>query len=590
MYIYISVMCTNILQTDLPTYRLTNRPTHIHTYVRRYMHACMHTYIYIYIFNMYVFINICVHVFLFRRIFHHCAMGMCAFVDQLGQRCQTRARPSDRSRPVAERRCALCAQVEVEVMGAACPDAPHDQDSKRRKKSSSIDFEGDKYLVFAASFSNAGRSKASTLAEELGILDLPLFLSFLRYLLGVAESRSGLPEGRLPKDSDSWGLSPLPQFCQKVVDSSDVLHAPARGRAQKMTQLYEEIRAIGNHQEPCPLLISAWLVLVMISVYVGDVSFVRQFIMDDKFFHSSFQSVLREATSGAFEVLGKIIRERLLFWALCRQEMNCFFNCRDGRRTVPRAGGVDETDDEREEEAVEDDQGDPACAGKDLTCHRRAGVPRIAFRSRWVDTLVALVPEWVAAAETAGQQIASLAEIVGSGRGDADAAMEGLRRHFAGVRGLGAPSSVDTARGYRVKFLLSYTLCFLRQGWIQKCMFRLRCLVEIVAVSEWAFLLGRCQCSSLVSRQRVDELARCWTAYGPAPIMLAAKLNGHQRYVEFCTELRQGLVNHFELDLEAYSIQHPRQQRWVDRLQVSFWGSLCLLLTRQHFPKKDGGA
>ena len=118
----------------------------------------MHAYIRVYIY-IYIYAHTYIHVFLFRRIFSLpaiVAMAMCAFVDQLGQRCQTRARPSDRNWPVAERRCAFCSQVEedarrvnpVEVMGAACPagvDAPDDQDSpKRRNKSASIGFEGQK--------------------------------------------------------------------------------------------------------------------------------------------------------------------------------------------------------------------------------------------------------------------------------------------------------------------------------------------------------------------------------------------------------------------------------------------------------------
>ena len=75
------------------------------------MHACIYTYIYIYAHTY-------IHVFLFRRIFSLpaiVAMAMCAFVDQLGQRCQTRARPSDRNWPVAERRCAFCSQVEEDA-------------------------------------------------------------------------------------------------------------------------------------------------------------------------------------------------------------------------------------------------------------------------------------------------------------------------------------------------------------------------------------------------------------------------------------------------------------------------------------------
>ena len=74
-------------------------------------------------------------------------------------------------------------------------------------------------------------------------------------------------------------------------------------------------------------------------------------------------------------------------------------------------------------------------------------------------------------------------------------------------------------------------------------------------------IVGRHQCLSPASRRRVDELARHWTAYGPAPITLAAKLTNTQgNYVRFCSKLRESLVENFGLDLEAYSIQWLWQQ------------------------------
>lgn len=360
---------------------------------------------------------------------------------------------------MAERRCSVCARCESEAKGQP------KVEGKRRKKSSAIDFDGPQYLKFADCFSDLGQLKILAMAETLGVQDVSLFSSFMRYLLGVAELRSGLPEERLPRSTEGWGLRPLPEFCRKAVASSDVLHAPARARAQKMVQLYDHVKTICNAAEPTPKLISAWLFLVMISVYVGDVAFVYDFIADDKFFHDTLQGTLCEALQGDFAVLATLVRERLLFWALCRQELNCFFNCQDGRRTVPN-NSLPETDDEADQEAPEDDQGDPSKAGGDLPQHRQAGIPRVAFRSRWVDTLVALVPLWARAAETSGQQIFSLLEVVVTGHGNVDQSVEALRRHFGGISGLGCPSSVsqDSARGYRVKFLLSYTFCFLRRG------------------------------------------------------------------------------------------------------------------------------
>ena len=75
-------------------------------------------------------------------------------------------RPSDRSWPLAERRCALCAQVEdarrvnpVEGMVAECAAKMllMIRLPQTKKKSSSIDFEGDQYLVFAAAYTSTAR-------------------------------------------------------------------------------------------------------------------------------------------------------------------------------------------------------------------------------------------------------------------------------------------------------------------------------------------------------------------------------------------------------------------------------------------------
>ena len=68
------------------------------------------------------------------------------------------------------------------------------------------------------------------MGEKLGLSDMPL--SFIRHFLGV-ESRSGLPQNRIPNSFESWGLAPV-ELGGRAIASSDLLHAPARSRAPQI--------------------------------------------------------------------------------------------------------------------------------------------------------------------------------------------------------------------------------------------------------------------------------------------------------------------------------------------------------------------
>ena len=174
---------------------LSFRLLRLHPSIHPSMHACMHAYIRIYIY-IYTHTHSYIHVFLFRRIF-----SLPAIVAIDVRVCwSVRAQVSDTRKaqwpqPACSRAalCLLlpgrrgCAQGQscwghgccLSCRGG-CSWWPRQPQKKKQIRQHWVRG-SKKHLVFAS----AGRSKASTLAEKLGILDLTRFLSFLRYLLGV---------------------------------------------------------------------------------------------------------------------------------------------------------------------------------------------------------------------------------------------------------------------------------------------------------------------------------------------------------------------------------------------------------------------
>ena len=130
---------------------------------------------------------------------------------------------------------------------------------------------------------------------------------------------------------------------------------------------------------------------------VGGADFIERFVLDDDFFHDSFASTTKAYVTEGTPLLHGTVAEPLTLWALCLAELNAFFNPRDGRRlTGARKQSIHERDEdagELQEELF--DAGDagpcgvPAPNTEESAC---SGYPRVACRSRWLDTLITMMP------------------------------------------------------------------------------------------------------------------------------------------------------------------------------------------------------
>ena len=119
-------------------------------------------------------------------------------------------------------------------------------------------------------------------------------------------------------------------------------------------------------------------------------------------------------------------------------------------------------------------------------------------------------------------------------------ATENVLNSFISIPLIGAPAVLNvksatytrTAQSYRPKFLLSYSFVVLRRVVPQSCV------------------------------NEIDDLARKYTSYGPAPRFLFNELtdaSGHCQdtgFVAFAKKFRDAIALNCGLDLELYSIQY----------------------------------
>ncbi len=143
-----------------------------------------------------------------------------------------------------------------------------------------------------------------------------------------------------------------------------------------------------------------WFFLQFSNVYAGNAEFLERHVFwrdgDDE--HIFGKTVHDWVQTGNNKVV-KVVKGRLLFAALTRKEMNCYFNKFDGRR---QTGSVDadaaQTDECEVHEgghcAEEDEGGNWQEAAAELPPERQQGLPRIAFNNRWVDTMLAMQEAW----------------------------------------------------------------------------------------------------------------------------------------------------------------------------------------------------
>ena len=120
--------------------------------------------------------------------------------------------------------------------------------------------------------------------------------------------------------------------------------------------------------------------------------------MSDDYHHTCFAQAIQAYVVHGTENVHHLVEDRLLFWALTLVQLNVYFNPRDGRRLCD-TGFVEhpiaEDDGEFDETCC-----DPADLGPThvLAPHtlktHTSGCPRVAFRSRWFDTALAMQRIW----------------------------------------------------------------------------------------------------------------------------------------------------------------------------------------------------
>ena len=95
-------------------------------------------------------------------------------------------------------------------------------------------------------------------------------------MLGVASCRSGLDAARCPPEEiPSWGLADLPVAQEQAIRSQDVLHAPARPRAQGMLKRFQRFAGEFSGMQASKHLVEDWMLLVMVCVYLGESTFLK---------------------------------------------------------------------------------------------------------------------------------------------------------------------------------------------------------------------------------------------------------------------------------------------------------------------------
>ena len=349
-------------------------------------------------------------------------MALCSRVSEFGLRCRKRCRPQDRTKPIGVRWCHDHAQLPGVVEPPVVANSPNSlpeinvEDPPavsegplpkvRKTNKNGLTFSTPIYRCYAKGFTEEGEQNALDAARGLGVDETQhaLWLSFLRFCLGCSACNSGLPESRLASDDiPSWGMKPVGGFYDASMQRQYALHAPSRTRAKQHAHLYTVLsNAVGPVQEGSETeerLLCAWLDLVFVAVYVGEGAFVEEFILDDRLHTDRFADSLRRFVHEGCADARSVVHSRILFAALTRKELNASFNVRDGRRLVARsarpqlaAADVAKNEDESAEGQdeilmeAEDAEAPQGAAAPQLPEENLC--PRIAYCSRWVDTLL----------------------------------------------------------------------------------------------------------------------------------------------------------------------------------------------------------
>ena len=224
-----------------------------------------------------------------------------------------------------------------------------------------------------------------------------------------------------------------------------------------------------------------WLYLLCSSVYAGESEFIGRFVLDDMYHHDAFEDAFHAYLKAGGSDVKTLVKNRLLFLALTRSEVNVFFNPHDGRRLCDTRGVYNDIECAQEDDRLlvvpcdDLDEGDISYPAQETNDISKSGCPRVACRSRWLDTMLALQDTWWDAARQCAEQVVALVknlrrsesedmEFAVSRAKRAEQATETLlnahrRTEILNVKN---PTHERTAKSYRPKFLLSYAFVVLR--------------------------------------------------------------------------------------------------------------------------------
>ena len=282
------------------------------------------------------------------------------------------------------------------------------KDAAVTKKSRDVTFNDDHFLIFADVLAGHTAATAVEVGGLLGVKpgSMKLWTSFLGYALLSAKDKSGLGDNRFPDAAKrALEFTNVDEYMEELLRQQDTLHAPARTRARQAVSLFAALEKVAAssgawQEEATKRLWHLFFFLQMSNVYAGEVSFIEKFIFADGFDGKVFSQSISAWVLDGHDSVMHVTQDRLKFAALTRKEVNCRYNPRDGRRHTGSCAtcALDADDcqeDQREVVAAEEDSGvDRSVPAPHLPPMHNRGLARLAYRSRWLDTMIDAQPAW----------------------------------------------------------------------------------------------------------------------------------------------------------------------------------------------------
>lgn len=340
---------------------------------------------------------------------------------------------------------------------------------KQKRSCADISFSAQAYEIFKDYCSEDLVKKLRDLGRELHVRPdrETLWLSFCRFAFGVADRKHGLPDARFSEEARAAlasGLLAMDRCGEYLMDQQDVLHAPARKRAREAAKLFASLQASAarasmeaeSTEQQELRVMHVWLYLLCSSVYAGESDFIGRFVLDDMYHHDAFEDAFHAYLKAGGSDVKTLVKNRLLFLALTRSEVNVFFNPHDGRRLCDTRGVYNDIECAQEDDRLlvvpcdDLDEGDISYPAQETDDISKSGCPRVACRSRWLDTMLALQDTWWDAARQCAEQVVALVknlrrsesedmEFAVSRAKRAEQATETLLNTFIAIPLIGAP-------------------------------------------------------------------------------------------------------------------------------------------------------